>query len=1068
MKYLIFIFLPFLAFGQSETKPSPKQLYSSGASTGQVLKYNGTNWVPGNDSIGVGGSSITYSTTAPTDTLTTWVYTGATVLKIWEVRKYINGAWRTFEWYDRVANFASPQPPLFVLATGQSNMEGFGTPATDTAYDYRVSVWDSTLVKWKTAMVGTNPITGNSPAFHFAKALAKEGPGRIVRLIHIPKGSQSISAWSPYGAGAMWNSMAQRITTSGTTNVDVMLWHQGEADAAWTNQRYIDSFTVIINNLRTNSWFGNKPIIVGGLVPGSAPGQTIALEQIAKNNAFVGFADASYLTHSGVHFIETQYPELGRRYYNAWKGKDVTSWDRISDNIFTSKTVLINYLPNELATTTALNIKGAINLTSNDAFSNLIIGKNALPINASGTNDIAIGLNAQALSTNQSNNITIGNNTLSIANPGGNNTTVGNNALKNCNGCSVNVGVGNNVMQNCTSCSGMVVLGFNSASNVTSGSYSFIAGQGSAQSLTTGSELIVMGVSALKSVTSQSGDIAIGSYALEKCVANDNTAVGRQALRYQTTPIGNTGIGFGAATNNITGLNLLAAGANALSYNGPSDNNTSLGAESFNSFNSLATLSVSLVDPATEKLTIGAHGFTTGTYHIFKFNVVSGTVPGGLLNNLIFVALVTSSTEIQLTQQNITDAGSGVFTVNTKSEYSNSSAVGYDSEPTASNQVVFGNTNVTQLLSTGGLYLSNSSNTNYLAGSVGIGVVPTAKLHISTGVSNIIAIQRLQNTSGDIDLFVTSGTPESVITGNVGDIAYNVTGAPYYKKTGSGNTGWKTLDPQSITLDEAYNNFGATASKITIDAAESQTGGLVIESTTADNFTVNLASTGDFNIQDNGTQFAQFGDNGNVGFGINAQSANKLAVQQSASGTQVAVLLRNGVDEDGQGIALDLNNAGIVHGRIVATNPTGSLTSALDLMTPDNSGTLSSFHTMQRDGSQNQLHKAIYYDVYSGTSTTETLTGLVTLVNIPSTATTTTINLPEIVSGVPSANQVNIGYILELSIENASAITIQRSGSSDVIMVDGATSTVTSVATTGGTYYVKRYIAVELNKWIVF
>jgi len=36
---------------------------------------------------------------------------------------------------------------------------------------------------------------------------------------------------------------------------------------------------------------------------------------------------------------------------------------------------------------------------------------------------------------------------------------------------------------------------------------------------------------------------------------------------------------------------------------------------------------------------------------------------------------------------------------------------------------------------------------------------------------------------------------------------------------------------------------------------------------------------------------------------------------------------------------------------------------------------------------------------------------------------------------------------------------------SDVILRDGSTSTVTTIVTTGGTYYLRKFVALELNTW---
>lgn len=79
---------------------------------------------------------------------------------------------------------------------------------------------------------------------------------------------------------------------------------------------------------------------------------------------------------------------------------------------------------------------------------------------------------------------------------------------------------------------------------------------------------------------------------------------------------------------------------------------------------------------------------------------------------------------------------------------------------------------------------------------------------------------------------------------------------------------------------------------------------------------------------------------------------------------------------------------------------------------------------------------------------------------------TTTINLPEIVSGAPGTNQVGIGYILDLSVDKASAVTVSRTGG-DVFKIDGTPGPVTSIVTTGGTFWAKRLRAIDANTWEV-
>jgi len=109
------------------------------------------------------------------------------------------------------------------------------------------------------------------------------------------------------------------------------------------------------------------------------------------------------------------------------------------------------------------------------------------------------------------------------------------------------------------------------------------------------------------------------------------------------------------------------------------------------------------------------------------------------------------------------------------------------------------------------------------------------------------------------------------------------------------------------------------------------------------------------------------------------------------------------------------------------------------------------------------------YQIPSGTSKIATyqVTGKYSTESIATSDATTTINLPEIVTGTPSTNQVSVGYTLYLSVDRAATVTIARAGSSDVIYVDGVVGSATTLATTSGTFFSRKFTAVEENKWVV-
>lgn len=79
-------------------------------------------------------------------------------------------------------------------------------------------------------------------------------------------------------------------------------------------------------------------------------------------------------------------------------------------------------------------------------------------------------------------------------------------------------------------------------------------------------------------------------------------------------------------------------------------------------------------------------------------------------------------------------------------------------------------------------------------------------------------------------------------------------------------------------------------------------------------------------------------------------------------------------------------------------------------------------------------------------------------------STPTNITLPEIVGTSITANKVGIGFTMWLCVNSAIGKNINAAGS-DVIIRHGSTSTVTTFTTTGGTYYLKKFVALELNTW---
>lgn len=110
----------------------------------------------------------------------------------------------------------------------------------------------------------------------------------------------------------------------------------------------------------------------------------------------------------------------------------------------------------------------------------------------------------------------------------------------------------------------------------------------------------------------------------------------------------------------------------------------------------------------------------------------------------------------------------------------------------------------------------------------------------------------------------SAGVPSGVTDTAEGDIVWDSTGNAFYVYDGSAFT--EIGGGATTNLDDAYNNYGATASIINIDAAQGQTGGLEFSVNGTDNFIVDLQSTGDFVLQDGGSDILTLQDDGDLIF----------------------------------------------------------------------------------------------------------------------------------------------------------------------------------------------------------
>ena len=325
-------------------------------------------------------------------------------------------------------------------------------------------------------------------------------------------------------------------------------------------------------------------------------------------------------------------------------------------------------------------------------------------------------------------------------------------------------------------------------------------GYKSLYSNTTGNANVSIGYEALSSNTSGHNNIAAGYQTLASNTSGwGNIASGSLSLQSNTTGYGNVSLGYNTLMYNTTGNNNFAAGQQTMVYNSSGTNNVALGYQSM-LYNSTGGANVA----------VGYQSMTSNS---------TGT------NNTAIGATA--------------DVASSALT--------NATAIGYGAVAASSNSIRLGNTNVTNVATSGtitagsvtypntagtsGYYLTtNGTNTaswaslpiNAISAFVGRGTdVTLGNLKVRLSASGNASLQ-LSTVSGTYSVF---GSSTKVSTGVIGAsridgaTPFNVTTTPDYLSASdnfmaSGDTStWIIIDPTAsiswritLVIGAAYNN----------------------------------------------------------------------------------------------------------------------------------------------------------------------------------------------------------------------------------------------------------------------
>jgi len=314
--------------------------------------------------------------------------------------------------------------------------------------------------------------------------------------------------------------------------------------------------------------------------------------------------------------------------------------------------------------------------TNATGLNNIAIGTDALKFNAGSSRLIAIG--DSALFNNSNNNATpdvlgianvaIGSKALFSNTVGNSNTATGNSSLFFNTTGHDNTAAGDHSLFNNTIGFDNTAHGTGALQGNTSGAYNTATGAEALFSNTTGFVNTAIGYAALFSNTTGSWNTAIGEYTLhDNTKGVNNTAIGNFALQFDSTGSQNTAVGVQALKLNTTGINNVALGVQTLFSNTTGYSNTGLG-----------NFSLQNITTGHDNIAAGINALINNATGVN--NAAFGNFAGDLAtadNNNTFIGYGANNT-------------SGLA-------LSNSTALGFASTVTASNQVRFGNGSTTSI-----------------------------------------------------------------------------------------------------------------------------------------------------------------------------------------------------------------------------------------------------------------------------------------------------------------------------------------------------------------------------------
>ena len=201
-----------------------------------------------------------------------------------------------------------------------------------------------------------------------------------------------------------------------------------------------------------------------------------------------------------------------------------------------------------------------------------------------------------------------------------------------------------------------------------------------------------------------------------------NSYFGYQSGKFTTIGNSNVANGYQAMYNNITGSFNVANGYQALYHNTSGGNNVAVGDLAlFNNTTGgsnqvIGINAMYLNTTGSENIAIGTSALSSNTNQVYNVAIGNSSMYYGIGNQNVAIGMWTL---YRNTRDYNTAVGMGAFYSNSATSYTNSTAIGYASAITASNQVRLGNSSITTLFCKGAYAATTASAANMYVSAAG-------------------------------------------------------------------------------------------------------------------------------------------------------------------------------------------------------------------------------------------------------------------------------------------------------------------------------------------------------------